>query len=660
MLRSATLISYPVGTDEGGDTRTVSYRPPLGLLLVADQLEALNVKVRIVDLALEWIKYQDTADTAVSFAAAMAESLAQHDSDFFGFSSIAGTMPLSVRIAQLLRPQIRGRAQIGFGGPGASSVAKELLLNIEDIDFVLSGEVEGALAEFVRLYGTPEMQKCPNLVWRDCKSGRSEIVCNDKAPLPDDFPQPNLKRWSYDVGLPVLPIELGRGCPYACQFCSTKDFFGRAYRLKPIPTLLAELRVLLGNSSALGLEFVHDLFTVNRKLVLKICDAILSSKLRFSWSCSSHINCTSPELIERMAQAGCRSIFFGIESGSKTMQRHIRKNIDLDKVLPTAIECAKNGISFNYGVIIGFPEERYEDLRDTTNLIVDLLSIHETLPAIGILSPIGGTEYSQKHLSELLLDTIPTKVAFQGSEYRKDEFDLIQEYPSVFPEFYHFPSKSIPREELKYLEDFFTGAHQRVRFVLVAMRRVVPDFLGFCRDWFVHVGRAKLSRARAGYYTTWQFKEEFVSFCRGYLADRPMECRERQFIEGVLQCYDVPLEALQRKSSSDLPALASGVAVRRAPISLRRFPLFLDRRLPIPADVFIEVAYLHVVKDDKFKMIEIPQAAATVLDACDGESPEAKIIEECASDASDMAPPDVGAVIRHYSHLGIIRTGFVQ
>ncbi|WP_224580902.1 B12-binding domain-containing radical SAM protein [Bradyrhizobium barranii] len=317
MLRSATLISYPVGTDQGGDTRTVSYRPPLGLLLVADRLEALNVKVRIVDLALEWVKYQDLSQRELSFAATIAESLAQHDSAFFGFSSIAGTMPLSVRIAQLLRPHIRKRAQIGFGGPGASSVATELLRYVEEIDFVLSGEVEGSLAEFVRLYGTPELQQCPNLVWRDQRDGRNEIICNQSAPLPDDFPQPNLKRWSYDVGLPVLPIELGRGCPYACQFCSTKDFFGRAYRLKPVSTLLSELKSLLGDSSSpIGLEFVHDLFTVNRKLVLNICNAIISSGLQFSWSCSSHINCSSPELIEHMARAGCRSIFFGIESGS--------------------------------------------------------------------------------------------------------------------------------------------------------------------------------------------------------------------------------------------------------------------------------------------------------------------------------------------------------
>ncbi|UPT89237.1 hypothetical protein HAP41_0000009835 [Bradyrhizobium barranii subsp. apii] len=339
------------------------------------------------------------------------------------------------------------------------------------------------------------------------------------------------------------------------------------------------------------------------------------------------------------------------------MQRQIRKNIDLDKVLPTAFECAKNGISFNYGVIIGFPEERYEDLRDTINLMVDLLSVQETLPAIGILSPLGGTEYSQKYSAELQLDTIPTKVAFQGSEYRKDEFDLIQEYPSVFPEFYHFPSKSIPREELKYLEDFFTGAHQRVRFALVAIRRVVPDFLAFCRDWFAYVGRAKLNRARAGYYTTWQFKEEFVSFCREHLAGKVMESGERRFIEGVLQCYDGPLDALRRQSSSEMPVLASGVAVRHAPISLRRFPLFLDRRLPIPEEVFKEVAYLHVVKDDKFKMIEIPELAARVLDACNGKNPELKIIEECSS---DLTPPDVSAVITHYSRLGIVQTRVLQ
>ena len=72
-------------------------------------------------------------------------------------------------------------------------------------------------------------------------------------------------------------------------------------------------------------SLIHDMFTVDRKRVVAFCDAILTCRDEFTWACSALTYRIHDELIARMARAGCRGIFFGIETGSERLQRAIKK-----------------------------------------------------------------------------------------------------------------------------------------------------------------------------------------------------------------------------------------------------------------------------------------------------------------------------------------------
>src|SRR5207247_5098220 len=78
-------------------------------------------------------------------------------------------------------------------------------------------------------------------------------------------------------------------------------------------------------------ELVHDMFTVDRKRVVEFCAALLESEEEFYWGSSARTDCIDEELIALMARAGCRGIFFGIESGSKRMQKIIDKGLDFNE-----------------------------------------------------------------------------------------------------------------------------------------------------------------------------------------------------------------------------------------------------------------------------------------------------------------------------------------
>ncbi len=88
-------------------------------------------------------------------------------------------------------------------------------------------------------------------------------------------------------------------------------------------------------------------------------------------------------------EAGCRWIFFGIESGSDDVLRKIHKNIDKQLIKPT-IECLRKiGITSICSFIIGFPDETVEQLKDTVKLID---SINANLTPIYHFTPLPGTE----------------------------------------------------------------------------------------------------------------------------------------------------------------------------------------------------------------------------------------------------------------------------
>src|SRR5260370_30251543 len=62
-------------------------------------------------------------------------------------------------------------------------------------------------------------------------------------------------------------VELGRGCPFACTFCSTNDFFRRNFRLRSPERVLRDMRDIAAKYGLRHFELVHDMFTVDKRRV---------------------------------------------------------------------------------------------------------------------------------------------------------------------------------------------------------------------------------------------------------------------------------------------------------------------------------------------------------------------------------------------------------
>jgi radical SAM superfamily enzyme YgiQ (UPF0313 family) len=234
------LISAPTAAEFGEETeihseavRRITLEPQLGILSLAAVLEVHGACPQIIDLNRTYFQLadSDTSFNSGDFAEAAASTIAGMHADVFGFASICSSYPLTVRIAQAVKAQ-RPDCTIVFGGPQASVVDIQTLAAFPFVDLVLRGEAEESLPFLLdQLAGRQSLESVPGLTYRAAGEPRR----NANAPVIRDLdllPSPAYHLTGELHGAQRAALEMGRGCPFECTFCSTNDFFRRNFRLR--------------------------------------------------------------------------------------------------------------------------------------------------------------------------------------------------------------------------------------------------------------------------------------------------------------------------------------------------------------------------------------------------------------------------------------------
>src|SRR5262249_48402881 len=139
-------------------------------------------------------------------------------------------------------------------------------------------------------------------------------------------------------------LEVGRGCPFQCEFCSTAPYWHRRHRVKSPTRILEEIRTVQHLFGTKRVHFTHDLFTTNGTWVKSMCEALIGAGSPVGWTCSARTDTVDEYLLSLMKEAGCSAIYFGLESGSERILREIKKNIPLSHSLEIISTCRRVGI----------------------------------------------------------------------------------------------------------------------------------------------------------------------------------------------------------------------------------------------------------------------------------------------------------------------------
>ena len=628
------LISPPTVTEfedrqvaESEAVRLVAEQAPIGILTLAAVLEERGIDVQVFDLNKLYYTYlysRAQGRRALDFCAYVTQSLASLSFDVFGFGSICSTYPLTIRIAHGVRNS-HPHATIMLGGPQASVVDVPTLKAFPFIDLIVRGEAEETLPLILNALSDPvRLKGILGLTFRFAGS----IVRNPNAPVILDLDQLPMPAFHLYPGLGAsqrVPLELGRGCPFACTFCSTNDFFRRRFRLKRPQKVIEQMQVIRRVYGNNHFELIHDMFTVDRKRVVEFCEVLLASGEGFHWNCSARTDCIDDELIALMARAGCRGIFFGIETGSARLQPVIDKGQDLTEAASRIRSAAEHQIDTTVSLITGFPDETQEDFKSTVGFLMDSARFDRIEPQLHILAPLAGTPIHDQNRERLVLDDVLSDMSHHGWRQDPEDRALIASRADIFPNFYAVPTPGLDRKYIKQVRDFILHAMEHCRWLLVALHQHSGDLLRVFEEWKAWVvaerGGECHSAARTGqYYASSEFRRDLLTFVHTrYL---PRAGKSRRSLSALLK-YELALDqaapAKPARRASSTPRIAQEVRIIRLHADYQRILECLRNKRDlgtVPARQSVLVT--RIATDRRVEILQLSSMSAQLLALCDG------------------------------------------
>lgn len=369
--------------------------PPLGIAYVAAALEAAGIEVRVLDLVTHPHDRQFLEEVLASFRPQIV-----------GSTAVTMTFNDAKKVLQDIKAVDPDILTV-MGGPHVTFCARETLESVPELDLIVLGEGEATVVDLAtEADGKRDWSAVKGLAYRN----GGEVRGTEARPLLDVNTLPMPARHLLPLGryralnMPISTTT-SRGCPFPCIFCVGSKMVGPKVRYRHAHTVVDELAYLAG----LGFPQVNiadDLFTAKKDHCLAICDEILARKLDFTWSCFSRVDTISPPVLERMKEAGCKTIGFGVETANAEILKTVRKGITIPKVVAAIEMSVAAGIDPHVSFILGLPGETPATLNET-------LEFGHRIEALGasygfhLLAPFPGTavrERSEEYGVRILSD----------------------------------------------------------------------------------------------------------------------------------------------------------------------------------------------------------------------------------------------------------------
>ena len=268
---------------------------------------------------------------------------------------------------------------------------------------------------------------------------------------------------------PSVNLITSRGCPGNCTFCSVQTVWGRRWRAMSAKKVVNQIEFLYKNHGVRHFRINDDNLTLDKKRIMEICNELIKRKLDIKWDTPSGVALWTldEEVIRAMKKAGYYRITFGIESGSKSSLKYIKKNINLERAGELIEYCHKVGLWVASFFIIGFPYETKKEIKETVDYITNSKI---NFPFVFVAQPYPGTEmyedfkkegllehgfeetstfilskYHSKHFSAKELNEIRTGI------YKKFYLTKLLRYMNPFIFYREFLSKVRSLEDIRYV-----------------------------------------------------------------------------------------------------------------------------------------------------------------------------------------------------------------
>src|SRR5579883_2721925 len=278
-----------------------------------------------------------------------------------------------VRQMKAAKPDLK----VAFVGPPVQ-IKPACLLENPEIDFIVSGEFDHAVVEYAQ--GKP-LSEIAGAGYRE--NGRLKLNPSrpqlqtaelDELPFATEVYKRDLVIENYNVPFllhPFVSFYTSRGCPALCTFCLwPQTLSGHAWRTRSVENVAREFRQAHQMfPQAKEFFFDDDTFNIRKDRVMALCKEF--EPVGFRWSCTARVH-GDYETLSAMANAGCRLLIVGFESGDAQILKNIKKGQTLEMGRNFVKNCEKVGIHVHGDFIIGLPGETKETIEKTINFAKEL------------------------------------------------------------------------------------------------------------------------------------------------------------------------------------------------------------------------------------------------------------------------------------------------
>lgn len=455
-----------------GNLRIMGF-PPIGIMSLSAVLKRAGHECMMFDQA-----NPETSNAVI------IEEIRRQRPALVGLSFLSTT---SYPYAKILARQIRAadaHVRLAFGGVFATLNAALVKQQCPEVAFVCRGDGEQLLLDLLDRLDDPGT--VAGLTWT--KDG--QVVHTPNRPLDrnlDQWPFPDRESLPLDfiesmpLDVPVVlsmeqftTMQTSRGCPWPCVFCDIPMFNEGKWRARSAQHVVEEFNHLqrLGYGAV---YFVDDHFLLQPKRIEAICKGLGDTGVTIQWGCEGRVDSVAQHLFPAMAKAHCRTLMFGIESGSQKVLDRLKKGHTLAEVETAVTNAKRAGIELVHGFfVVGSPDETVEDMRATFDFAAKLRL--DTF-AFNRLCVYRGTPLWQEYLRrELVNDADDWYKYFKCSEIDPTCLPgavINAERTAGFKRLFRYKVRHYPLQTLRLLRRFLR--HMRLRDVVYL---IIKPFLG--------------------------------------------------------------------------------------------------------------------------------------------------------------------------------------
>lgn len=334
--------------------------PPLGLMYVAAALEKAGFTVQMLDNYLQKKPIEELKQIISSFNPKMV-----------GITCGSATYAKCIETAKAIK-EANPDCTIVVGGWHASYLP-ETLLSHPEIDYAVMGEGERAIVQLATALAAGKLSEA-SAIAGVASRGKDGVTINPPKFIEDmdEIPYPArhlLPLQEYDRTIEFLDakpadvMSISRGCVFNCGFCETRKLWGNICRSFSPQRVIGEIEDLINRYGTRGIYFINDNFTLNKEKTKQLCNLLIEKNLGIEWVCDTRVDLVDDELLGLMSKAGCKVIWFGVESGSEKVLQRIGRNVKPQQVEAAFKLCKKHGIKTACSFMLGLPDETLADME---------------------------------------------------------------------------------------------------------------------------------------------------------------------------------------------------------------------------------------------------------------------------------------------------------